>query len=227
MNIAALIDHTLLKAEATAGDIARLCCEAREFGFWSVCVNPCHVRRAATALTGPARSGASSNVKICTVIGFPLGANLTETKVYETRFALRDGASEIDMIINIGALKAGDDAVVLADLQSVVQAVRESDALCKVIFETCLLTHDEKVRACELCVKAGVDFVKTSTGLSTGGATVEDVALMSRLVKPHGIGVKASGGIRTLANLKKMVAAGATRIGTTRGVKIMQEAAAS
>jgi deoxyribose-phosphate aldolase len=224
MNIAALIDHTLLKPEATAADIARLCGEAREFAFWSVCVNPCHVRHAAAALTGPARSEASSNVKVCTVIGFPLGANLTETKVYETRFALRDGASEIDMVINIGALKAGDDAVVLADLQSVVQACRESDARCKVIFETCLFTHDEKVRACELCVKAGVDFVKTSTGLSTGGATVEDVALMSQLVKPHGIGVKASGGIRTLADLKKMVAAGATRIGTSHGVRIMQEA---
>ena len=219
MNVAGLIDNTLLKPEATAADIARLCAEAREFGFHSVCVNPFHVRHAAVLLRG-------SPVKVATVAGFPLGANLTETKVYETRFALRDGASEIDMMINIGALKAGDDAVVLADLQSVAQACRESNALCKVIFETCLLTHDEKVRACELCVKAGVDFVKTSTGFSTGGATVEDVALMSRLVKPHGIGVKASGGIRTLADFKKMVAAGATRIGTSHGVKIMQEAMA-
>ena len=215
--IASLIDHTILKPEATRADLVKVCREARQYHFASVCVNPYWVPLVRAELAG-------SPVKICTVVGFPLGATSTESKVAEAGIALRDGAQEIDMVINIGALKAGDEAVVLADLRSVVQACRESDALCKVIFETCLLTHDEKVRACELCVKAGVDFVKTSTGFSTGGATVEDVALMSRLVKPHGIGVKASGGIRTLADLQKMVAAGATRIGTSHGVKIMQEA---
>jgi deoxyribose-phosphate aldolase len=217
MNISKLIDHTLLKPEATAADIARICGEAREFGFWSVCVNAFWVRRAAAALAG-------SDVKVCAVVGFPLGASLTETKVCEARFALRDGATEIDMVLNVGALKGGEETVVLADIQNVVQACREMNALCKVIFETCLLSEKEKARACELCVKAGADFVKTSTGFSSGGATVEDVALMSRLVKPRGLGVKASGGIRTLADLKKMVEAGATRIGTSNGVKIVGEA---
>jgi deoxyribose-phosphate aldolase len=218
MNIASLIDHTLLKPEATTVDIERLCREAMEFGFWSVCVNPFNVRQAATCLKG-------STVKVCTVIGFPLGANLTETKVYETRFALRDGASEIDMVINVGALKAGNDSVVRSDIQSVVQACRESHALCKVILETCLLNDAEKTRACQLCVEAGANFAKTSTGFGAGGATVADVALMTRLVKPHGLGVKASGNIRSLADLEKMVAAGATRIGTSSGVKIVQETA--
>jgi deoxyribose-phosphate aldolase len=198
MNIRNLIDHTLLKPEATAADIARLCGEAREFDLWSVCVNPFRVRQAAAALAG-------SDVKVCTVVGFPLGASLTEAKVNEAQCALRDGATEIDMVLNIGALKEGDDAVVLADVQSVVQVCREVNAICKVIFETCLLTQEEKGRACELCVKAGADFVKTSTGFSSGGATVEDVALMSRLVKPRGLGVKASG--------------------TSNGVRIVQEAA--
>ena len=219
MNIAGLIDHTLLKPEATATDIERLCREAMEFGFWSVCVNPFNVRQAATCLKG-------STVKVCTVVGFPLGANLTETKVYETRFAIRDGASEIDMVINVGALKAGNDSVVRSDIQSVVQACREGHALCKVILETGLLTDAEKTRACQLCVEAGADFVKTSTGLGAGGATVADVALMARLVKPHGLGVKASGGIRSLLDLQKMVGAGATRVGTSSGVKIVQEAVA-
>jgi deoxyribose-phosphate aldolase len=218
VNIAGLIDHTLLKTGATAADVERLCREAGEFGFWSVCVNPFNVRQAAMLLRG-------SPVKVCTVVGFPLGANLTETKVYETRFALRDGASEIDMVINIGALKAGNDSVALSDIQNVVQACREGHALCKVILEADVLTDAEKTRACQLCVKAGADFVKTSTSFSSGGATVADVALMARLVKPHGLGVKASGGIRSLVDLRRMVAAGATRIGTSSGVRIVQEAA--
>jgi deoxyribose-phosphate aldolase len=216
MNIAGLIDHTLLKPEATATDIERLCREAMEFGFWSVCVNPFNVRQAAMCLKG-------STVKVCTVVGFPLGANLTETKVYETRFALRDGASEIDMVLNVGALKAGDDSVVRSDIQTVVQACREGHALCKVILETGLLTDIEKTGACQLCVEAGANFVKTSTGFGTGGATVADVALLARLVKPHGLSVKAAGGIRSLADLRKMVAAGATRIGTGSGVNILKE----
>ena len=218
LNVASLIDHTLLKPEATAADIERLCREAMEFGFWSVCVNPFNVRQAATYLKG-------SSVKVCTVVGFPLGANLAETKVYETRFAIRDGASEIDMIINVGALKAGNDSVVRSDIQSVVQACREGHALCKVILETCLLDETDKTRACQLCVEAGANFVKTSTGFSKGGATVADVALIARIVKPHGLGVKAAGGIRSLADLQRMVSAGATRIGTSNGVKIVQEAA--
>jgi deoxyribose-phosphate aldolase len=217
MNIAQFIDHTLLKPEATAGDIERLCKEAREHHFCAVCVNPCQVRLAATLLKG-------SDVKVCTVVGFPLGANLTEIKATETRSALRDGAQEIDMVLNIGALKGGDAATVLSDIKSVVDACRVARATVKVIFETALLTDAEKKQACELCVQAGANFVKTSTGFGPGGATVEDVALMSRLVKSHGLGVKASGGIRSLADFNKMVAAGATRIGTSSGVKILQEA---
>ncbi len=217
MNVASLIDHTLLKPEATAVDIERLCHEAREFGFWSVCVNTVNVRQSAALLKG-------STVKICTIVGFPLGASLTELKVYETRFALRDGAREIDMVLNVGALKAGDDSVVLSDIQSVVQACREGHVLCRVILETSLLTDVEKTRACQLCVEAGANFVKTSTGFGAGGATVADVALMARIVKPHGLGVKAAGGIRSLADLEQMVTAGATRIGTSSGVKIVQEA---
>ena len=218
MNIASLIDHTLLKPEATAADIERLCREAAQHQFCSVCVNPVHVKSALALL-------ANTPVKVGTVSGFPLGANLTETKATEARSAIQDGASEVDMVINIGALKAGNSAAVLADIQAVAQICRETRALCKIIFETCLLTDVEKIRACELCITAGADFVKTSTGFSTGGATVNDVALMSRLVKSHGLGVKASGGIRSLADFQKMVAAGATRIGTSSGIKILQEAA--
>jgi len=218
MNIASLIDHTLLKPDATATDIERLCREAAQSQFYSVCVNPVHVRSAGTFLQ-------ATPVKVCSVIGFPLGANLTATKAAETRSALRDGAREIDMVLNIGALKAGNHAAVLADIQAVVKICHAAHALCKVIFETCLLTDAEKTRACELCITGGADFVKTSTGFSTGGATVADVMLMSRLVKSHGLGVKASGGIRSLADFQKMVAAGATRIGTSSGIKILQEAA--
>lgn len=218
MNIARLIDHTLLKPDATAPQIEQLCAEARTHQFASVCVNPCRVAAATTALRG-------SPVKVCTVIGFPLGANLTEIKAAEARAALRDGAQELDMVLNIGALKNGDDTAVQVDIAAVVALGHAAGAVCKVIFETCLLNNDEKVRACRLCVTAKADFVKTSTGFSNGGATAEDIALMSRLVQPHGLGVKASGGIRSLADLQRMVAAGATRIGTSAGVKIMQELA--
>ena len=166
-----------------------------------------------------------SPVRVCTVIGFPLGANATTTKEAEAKDALRNGARELDMVLNIGALKDGNDAAVQADIAAVVAVAHGARALCKVIFETCLLTEDEKARACRLCVVAQADFVKTSTGLSTGGATVADIKLMSRLVNPHGLQVKASGGIRTLADLQQMVAAGATRIGTSAGVKIVQEVA--
>ena len=220
MNIARLIDHTLLKPDATAADIERLCREAGQHQFCSVCVNPFHVRSAVALLQ-------TTPVKVCTVIGFPLGANLTETKATETRAALRDGAREIDMVLNIGALKAGDSATVLADIQAIVQICHAARALGKVIFETCLLTDAEKSSACDLCITAGADFVKTSTGLSTSGATVADVALLSRVVKPYGLGVKAAGGIRSLADFQAMVSAGATRIGTSSGVKILYEAGGS
>jgi deoxyribose-phosphate aldolase len=218
MNVAKLIDHTLLKADATNADIAKLCAEARQHQFCCVCVNPYNVRQAAALLQG-------SGVKVCTVAGFPLGASMTEVKVSETLCAIRDGADEVDMVLNIGALKNGDDEVVLNDVQAVADVCRDKGVICKVILENCLLTDAEKIRASELCVKAGAHFIKTSTGLSTGGATVEDVALMSRIAKPAGVGVKAAGGIRSLAELQKMVAAGATRIGTSGGAKIVQEAA--
>ena len=218
MNIAKLIDHTLLKADATTADIARLCAEARQHQFASVCVNPYNVRQSAELLRG-------SGVKVCTVAGFPLGASMTEVKVSETLCAIRDGADEVDMVLNIGALKNGDDAIVLNDVRAVADVCRDKNVLCKVILENCLLTGEEKVRASELCIKAGAHFIKTSTGLNTGGATVEDVALMSGLAKPARVGVKAAGGVRTLADLQKMVAAGATRIGTSGGIKILQEAA--
>ena len=216
-NIASLIDHTLLKPGVTFADIKRLCHEATQYQFHSVCVNPVHVQPAVALLK-------NTPVKVCTVIGFPLGANLAETKAAETHFAIRDGAHEIDMVLNISALKISNSAAVLTEIQTVVEICHEACAICKVILETCLLTAIEKTHACELCIQAGADFVKTSTGFSTGGATVDDVALMSRLVKPHSLGVKASGGIRSLADLQKMVNAGATRIGTSNGIKILQEA---
>jgi deoxyribose-phosphate aldolase len=218
MNIAHMIDHTLLKPDATCTDIERLCAEARQYNFCAVCVNPMYVRLANRLLQG-------APVKVCTVAGFPLGANLATTKASETRFAIADGAAEVDMVLNIGALKSGDCDVVLRDLKAVAEACRQGGALSKVILETHLLTEAEKIRAGELAIEAGLNFVKTSTGFTGGGATVEDVALLSRVVKPKGLGVKASGGIRSLADLQKMVAAGATRIGTSSGVKIMQELA--
>ena len=218
LNIPQLIDHTILRPDATRADIEKLCREARQHKFYSVCVNPTWVSLARQLLT---RSG----VKVCCVAGFPLGAQLPETKAIEARAAIRQGAKEIDMVINVGALKSGDDPLVLRDIRSVVEACREGSAKCKVILEPCLLTNEEKARACKLAVKARADFVKTSTGFSTGGATAEDVALMNRIVREKKLGVKASGGIRSLADLRRMVEAGATRIGTSSGIKILQEAA--
>ena len=219
MNIASLIDHTLLKPAATPADIDQLCQEAGRHQFCSVCVNPVYVQQAAQLLE-------NTPVHVGTVVGFPLGANLIETKAIETRAALRDGAREIDMVLNLGALKAGKITTVLTDIQAVVQLCQGAGAISKVIFETCLLTDAEKILACELCVTCGVNFVKTSTGFSTAGATVADVALLSQQVASHGLGVKAAGGIRSFADLQALVAAGATRIGTSAGIKILQEAAA-
>ena len=215
--IAQLIDHTVLRPDTTRTDIEQLCREARQAKFYSVCVNPTWVSLARQTLEG-------SNVKVCCVVGFPLGAQPPETKAMEARAAIRQGAKEIDMVINVGALKSGDDELVLRDIRGVVEACRDGSAKCKVIHETSLLTNEEKARACELSVKAHADFVKTSTGFSSGGATVEDVSLMSRIVRDKGLGVKASGGVRSLADLLKMVAAGATRIGTSSGLKILKEA---
>lgn len=214
---ARLIDHTLLRPDATDDDIKKLCQEAASYGFASVCVNPTWVRVAACNLKG-------TGVPVCTVIGFPLGATLPDVKAYEARRAIFDGAREVDMVINVGALKSDDDCLVEHDIRSVVQVAHEYDAICKVIIETALLTDDEKVRACEAAKRAGADFVKTSTGFSKGGATVADVALMRRTVGSE-LGVKASGGVKGLDDARKMVEAGATRIGASVGVKIAQEAA--
>jgi len=213
MNIAKMIDHTLLKANTTRAQIVQLCEEAKEYRFASVCVNPTWVATAAELLKG-------TDVKVCTVIGFPLGANTPETKAFETKDAIEKGATEVDMVINIGALKDGDDELVERDIRAVVEAAK-GKALVKVIIETCLLTEEEKVRACRLAVQAGADYVKTSTGFSTGGATVEDIALMRKTVGPN-IGVKASGGVRDLQGAEAMIDAGATRIGTSSGVAIVQ-----
>lgn len=217
--LARLIDHTLLKPEATADKIVKLCAEAHENGFASVCVNPFWVPVVAQELTG-------SSVKVCTVVGFPLGANATATKIFEAGKALRSGANEIDMVINIGALAGGDLASVLADIRGVVEESHSANAIVKVILETCLLTDDQKVTACKLCMEAGADFVKTSTGFSSGGATTADVALMRKTVGPT-MGVKASGGVRSYADVMKMVEAGATRIGTSSGVAIVAGAMAA
>jgi deoxyribose-phosphate aldolase len=217
--IARLIDHTLLKPEATAEKIVRLCAEAREYGFASVCVNPFWVPLAAKELTG-------TSVKTCTVIGFPLGANSTATKIFEAGDTIKAGAQEIDMVINIGALIAGDRPNILTDLCGVIEEGHKAGALVKVILETCLLTDAQKVAGCRFCMEAGADYVKTSTGFSTGGATVEDVALMRQTVGPL-MGVKASGGVRSYSDLRKMVDAGATRIGTSAGVAIVEGAVAA
>lgn len=213
--LAKYIDHTLLRPEATEPQIRTLCREAVQFGFASVCINPYWVR-----LSGELLSCAQPVV--CTVIGFPLGATHPDTKAYEARRAIFDGARELDMVLNVGALKSGRDQNVLGDIARVVEVCHESGALCKVILETALLTDEEKVLACTLCKEAGADFVKTSTGFGPGGATSEDVALMRRVVGPR-IGVKAAGGIRDLAATQKMLEAGATRIGASAGVKIVQE----
>lgn len=211
--IAKLIDHTLLKANAQKEQIVQLCEEAKEFGFASVCVNPTWVELASILLKG-------TDVAVCTVIGFPLGANTPEVKAFETKDAIEKGATEIDMVINISAIKDKDEVLVKRDINGVVREAK-GKAIVKVIIEACLLTEEEKVRACELVVKSGADFVKTSTGFSTGGATEKDVALMRKTVGPL-IGVKASGEVRNEEIANKMVEAGATRIGTSAGVEIIK-----
>jgi deoxyribose-phosphate aldolase len=213
LDLAKFIDHTLLRPDATASEIDTMCDEAMQYGFASVCINPTWVKRAAERLRG-------SSVKVCTVIGFPLGATSPEIKAMEARRALRDGAREVDMVINIGALKSGDRALVLADIAKVVDAAHEGGAIAKVILETALLTDEEKVIASSLARQAKADFVKTSTGFNGGGATVYDVALMRETVGPT-MGVKASGGVRTLEDAEDMIAAGATRIGASAGVQIV------
>ena len=213
---ASLIDHTLLKPEATEEDIKKLCNEAIQFGFASVCVNPFWVKKAAEFLRG-------TDVPVCTVIGFPLGATLSDVKTYEARRAIFNGAREVDMVINIGALKSGDDCAVEDDIRGVAKAAHENDVLLKVIIETALLTDEEKVRACLAAKNAGADFVKTSTGFAKGGATADDVALMRRTVG-SALGVKASGGVKGIDDARAMFEAGATRIGASVGVKIAQEA---
>ncbi len=215
--IAGLIDHTILRADATRDDIVRICQEARKYSFASVCVNPYWVPLVARQLAG-------SPVKVCTVIGFPLGATTTEIKRAEAEAAIRVGAQEIDMVINVGALKSGDQETVKLDIQAVADASHKGGAIVKVIIETALLDDNQKAVACTLAKLAGADFVKTSTGFAAGGATVHDVALMRSIAGPD-IGVKASGGIRTLDDVRKMTAAGATRIGASASVKIAEAAA--
>lgn len=210
---ASMIDHTLLAPDATEEKIKQLCLEAKQYGFASVCVHPTWVEYCKHLLQ-------DTNVKVCTVIGFPLGATTSETKAFETKNAVENGADEIDMVMNIGLLKARDYERVKQDIEQVVQAA--NGRLVKVIIETCLLTDSEKEKACRLAVEAGAHFVKTSTGFSTGGATVEDVKLMRNIVGSE-IGVKASGGIKSFSDMKKMVEAGANRIGSSSGVKIIKE----
>jgi len=216
--IAALIDHTILKPEATRDDVVKICREARQYGFASVCVNPYWVPLVHAELAG-------SPVKVCTVVGFPLGATSTEAKVAETAAAVRVGAQEIDMVINIGALRSGDHDTVRQDIRRVVETAHEAGAIVKVILETALLDDAQKTVACRLAAQAGADFVKTSTGFSTAGATAHDVALMRGVVGPA-MGVKAAGGIRTLADLRAMTEAGATRIGASASIKIVEATAA-
>jgi deoxyribose-phosphate aldolase len=213
--VSGLIDHTLLKPDATRADIEKLCREAAEFRFATVCVNPAWVALSASLLRG-------SGVGVCSVVGFPLGATTADVKQYETRRAIFDGASEIDMVINVGALKSGDLRTVERDIEAVVDPCRQCGVVSKVIIEAALLTDDEKVTASTLSKAAGADFVKTSTGFGPGGATAADVALMRRVVGAE-MGVKAAGGVRDLEGLKAMVAAGATRVGASAGVKIVQE----
>ncbi len=216
-DIAHCIDHTFLKPDASEADIRKLCAEAREYKFASVCVSPSYVPLVAKELAG-------SPVKVCTVVGFPSGAHMPEIKALETRRAIRDGAEEIDMVINIGALKSGDGELVYRDILRVSEACEDGGAISKVIIEAALLTDDEKVRACELAQKARANYVKTSTGFGPHGATAEDVSLMSNVVASSGIGVKAAGGIRTYDDVQKMILAGATRIGASAGIKIVQQA---
>jgi deoxyribose-phosphate aldolase len=213
--VAGMIDHTLLKPDATRADIDKLCREAAEFHFATVCINPFWVARCASLLRG-------TGVGVCSVVGFPLGATTADVKQYETRRAIYDGAIEIDMVINVGALKSGDLRTVERDIEAVVDPCRQCGAISKVIIEAALLTDEEKVTASTLTKAAGADFVKTSTGFGPGGATVADVALMRRVVGAE-MGVKAAGGVRDLEGMKAMVAAGATRVGASAGVKIVQE----
>lgn len=217
MNLAKYIDHTILKPDTTTEQVKKICDEAVQYGFMSVCVNSIYTAYVAKQLK-------DSDVKTCTVVGFPLGAMLTEAKAFETKAAVEAGADEIDMVINIGALKDGQDTLVEADIKAVVDA--SGDALVKVILETCLLTDEEKVRACELSVAAGADFVKTSTGFSTGGATIEDVALMKKTVGDKAK-VKASGGVRDYEGAMAVIEAGADRIGASAGVAIVNHEKAS
>ena len=214
--VAGMIDHTLLKPDATRAEIEKLCREAAEFRFATVCVNPVWVAESARLLRG-------SGVGVCSVVGFPLGATTADVKHYETRRAIFDGAVEIDMVINVGALKSGDLRTVERDIEAVVEPCRQCGAISKVIIEAALLTDEEKITACTLSKAAGADFVKTSTGFGPGGATAADVALMRRVVGAE-MGVKAAGGVRDLDGLKAMVAAGATRVGASAGVKIVQQA---
>lgn len=213
--LAALIDHTLLKPDAVPAQVERLCGEAVEHGFAAVCVNPANVRQAVRLLR-------RTKVKVCSVVGFPLGASLAETKAQEAARLIELGVSEVDMVLNVGALKAGDLRSVARDIGAVARAVRAGGALLKVILETCLLTDDEKRQACLIAQRARANFVKTSTGFSTAGATAADVRLMRATVGPR-MGVKAAGGIRTLADAQVMVAAGATRLGTSAGVALMKD----
>ena len=208
------IEHTLLKPEAQVRDIEKLCAEAKEHHLLGVCVNPCYVSMASRLLTG-------TDVKVVTVIGFPLGQNESFVKGLEARRAVENGADEVDMVLNVGALKDHNDAYVVEEIREVVMAATPADV--KVILETCLLTDEEKVRACHLAAKAGAKFVKTSTGFSKGGATVDDVALMAKEAGPLGLQVKASGGIRTLEAARAMLAAGAARIGCSAGAKLAAE----
>jgi deoxyribose-phosphate aldolase len=212
--VAALIDHTLLRPEATAAEIQKLCAEARQYEFASVCVNPYWVPLAARELAG-------SRVKVCTVVGFPLGANATCIKAAEAESAIREGALEVDMVLNVGELRASNDTAVRHDIETVVAAAHQHGAIVKVILETVLLDDAQKKAACAAAKAAGAEFVKTSTGFGGGGATTHDVALMRQTVGAQ-IGVKASGGIRSFSDLKNMLAAGATRIGTSSGVKILE-----
>ena len=216
MKLNKFIDHTILKPETTQEQVEKILSEAKEYDFASVCVNPTWVSLAAESLK-------DSDVKVCTVIGFPLGANTSAVKAFETEDAIANGADEIDMVINVGALKAGNDALVLDDIKAVVDA--SGDKLVKVIIEACLLTDDEKVRACQLSKEAGADYVKTSTGFSPGGATVADVALMRKTVGPD-MGVKASGGARSYEDAIAFIEAGASRIGASSGVAILNGAQA-
>ncbi|MBO0472115.1 deoxyribose-phosphate aldolase [Enterococcus ureasiticus] len=215
MEVNQMIDHTILKADAKEEDVLRIVEEAKKYEFFSVCINPCWVAIAKEHLAG-------TSVDVCTVIGFPLGANTSEVKAYEATDAINNGATEVDMVINVGALKSKQYKKVLKDIQAVVDAAK-GKALVKVIIETALLTDEEKVKVCELAKEAGADFVKTSTGFSTGGATVADVKLMRETVGPD-MGVKASGGIHNEAEAVAMIEAGATRIGTSAGVAIMEGA---